>query len=532
MFRIFKKAKHAMANQKTTPQKPQIRPEQKEGIYQSLSENLARIQQILNKNTDVNIREFTIGSQNKNAFIVNIEGLTDTRAVNDHVLGKLMMQVEKTPLRHEIHIETIKNAILSIHQVQTTQTLDEAMDALLSGCTVLFLDKDASALIIMTQAFEHRGVEKPETENVVRGPHESFSESIRVNTSLVRRKIKNTHLKIESMEIGNQTKTIVNILYIDNLAKESIVDEVKSRLSKIQIDSVLESGYIEDFISDAPLSILPTVGNTEIPDRFAGRLLEGRVGIFVDGTPIALTVPYLFMEGITSQEDYYSRPFLSSYIRLIRILALHGSLYLPALYVAIVNFHPYVLPDRLLYALTNTRSGIPFPASVEAVFMILLWEILREAGIRIPRVSGQAISIVGALIIGEVAVSAGLVGPIMVVIIAATGLMGYLFNPQLDSITLLRLPLLFFSAIFGLFGTFFSYIFLFVHLSSLRSFGVPYLSPIAPFSLSDMKDFILRAPWPFMNKRPRYLGEKNPVRVPMTDAKKHTIFMKGNQPDG
>ena len=288
--------------------------------------------------------------------------------------------------------------------------------------------------------------------------------------------------------------------------------EVWQRLKKIDIDSVLESGYLEEFIQDAPFSIFPTVGNTETPDKFAAKILEGRVGILVDGTPFALTVPFLFIESFQVAEDYYSRSFFTSLIRLIRFLALHLTIVLPALYVAVITFHPNIVPETLLLTIARIREGIPFPAFIEALVMGIFYEMFREGSVRMPRIVGQAVSIVGALILGEAAVNAGIISPIMVIITGLTAVTGFLLPPQTDSITLLRIPLLVIASFFGLFGIIWSYIIVVIHLASLRSFGAPYFSPIMPLTFADLKDSFVRVPWWMMKTRPRSIDWQGSVR--------------------
>jgi len=260
-------------------------------------------------------------------------------------------------------------------------------------------------------------VEEPDTEAVVRGPREGFTENLKTNTALLRRKIKNPNLRFELIKLGNQTNTNVCITYIKGICNEKFVTEARKRLKHIKTDSILESGYIEAFIEDAPYSPFATVANSEKPDVTAAKILEGRLAVLVDGTPIALTVPYLFMEGFQSSEDYYSRPYYVTLVRWIRFLAFFITVYLPSLYVAATTFHQELIPTPLLVTMIAAKEGTPFPAFVEALLMGLIFEILREAGVRMPRPIGQAVSIVGALVIGEASVSAGLIGAPMVIIV-------------------------------------------------------------------------------------------------------------------
>ena len=288
--------------------------------------------------------------------------------------------------------------------------------------------------------------------------------------------------------------------------------EVRNRLQRIDIDGILESGYIEELIEDAPYSIFPTVGNSEKPDTVAAKLLEGRVSIFIDGTPFVLTVPRLLVEGFQSSEDYYSRPFYATVVRWTRFAALFITSLLPSFYVALQSFHQDLIPTPLLISMAASREGTPFPSYMEVLVMGIIFEIMREAGVRMPRTVGQAVSIVGALVLGEAAVQAGLVSSSMVLVVALTAIAGFVISSLADVTSLLRLFFLPFCATFGLFGLLMGLLIIYIHLARLRSFGVPYLSPLAPGNIDDLKDVLVRAPVWSQITRPRLLGHHNSVR--------------------
>jgi spore germination protein KA len=296
------------------------------------------------------------------------------------------------------------------------------------------------------------------------------------------------------------------------LANPKLIEEIRRRLKRINTDAILESGYIEQFIEDAPFSIFSTVANSEKPDKVAAKLLEGRAAIMVDGTPMVLTVPMVFIESFQSAEDYYSRPFYASLIRLLRITAYLINILSLALYVALSTFHQELIPTALLLTMLSAREGVPFPAAIEAGIMIIAFEILREAGVRLPRPVGQAVSIVGALVLGESAVSAGLVGAPMVIVVAITAMSSFVVPAQTDSGAIIRIVLLILGSVMGGYGIAMGLFAIFIHLASLRSFGTPYFSPLAPFSSSDMKDAFVRAPIWAMFKRPRDIAWHDPER--------------------
>jgi spore germination protein KA len=377
------------------------------------------------------------------------------------------------------------------------------LNGILSGKAALFIDGYDTVLLIEAQGFSSRNVTEPDTESVVRGPREGFNENIEVNTGLIRRKVINSNLLFEKFTLGKQTHTKIRIAYIAGIANEKIVEEVKKRLQKIDIDAILESGYIEQLIEDHPYSIFPTVGNSEKPDIIAAKLLEGKVAILCDGTPFVLSVPYLFIENLQVSEDYYSRPYFASAIRLLRLLALFLTVATPALYVALTSYHHAMIPTILLTSMAAAEEAIAFPVLIETLLIGTAFEILREAGVRLPRPVGSAISIVGALIIGEAAVQASLVSAPMVIAMALTGISSFIVPSVNDAVVLSRLFFVLMAGVLGLYGMLISFLIILTHMCSLRSFGTPYLTPHAPIIFREWKDTLIRAPLWRMNLRPQ-----------------------------
>ncbi len=516
MPKKFMQRIHMIQEQLKLDKKGPVAPKQKSydfKIEKNLSVNLKLLQAIFSKNIDVNFREFRIGKDQVEAFFVNIEGLCDKNLINLNILQPLMWESKKIDWQGDYSITSIKKSLVNFNDVYEADNISDAVNGILSGDTALFVAGSERALLVGTRNWEQRGVNQPESESTVRGPREGFTETLRINTSLIRRKIKDPDLMIEMLQLGERTRTDVAIVYVKNIANNKIIDEVKKRISTITIDGVLESGYIESFIEDTPLGLFPTVGSTEVPDKFAAKILEGRIGILVDGTPFALTVPMLFIENFQVPEDYFVKPLLVLQSRLIRYLALHIALFLPGLYVAIITFHPHVLPIALLDTIIQSQAGIPFPAIAETFLVLIFFEALREAGVRIPRPVGQAVSIVGALVLGDAVVSAGLASYPVVIIVALSGIMGFLLPPQLNPMLMLRIPVLIISSILGILGTTWAYVMIIVYLISLRSFGVPYLSPLLPYTHQDMKDAFIRVPWWKMITRPLLLNTKDVRRV-------------------
>lgn len=489
---------------------------QAEPLSRSLQTNLNLVREAFGKASDLVVREFTIGSEQIEACLIFIDGLVDKAAINNHIMKSLMFDARLTETGQGINnteaLPLIEKSAISIAEARKAATFEEVIDGILSGDAAIFIDGGTTALLASTRGWEARAISEPDTEVVVRGPREGFTETLAVNIALLRRKIKNPRLQLENLTLGRQTRTTVCMAYLKDIANEKIVAEVRRRLQKIDTDAILESGYVEQFIEDAPFSIFPTVGNTEKPDVAAAKVLEGRVAILVDGTPFALTLPYLFVEAFQVAEDYYSRPFFVTIVRWLRILSFFITASLPGWYVALESFHQEMIPMLLLIPMATAREATPFPAVVEALVMGIIFEILREAGVRLPRAVGQAISIVGALVIGEAAVSAGLIGAPMVIVIAITAITAFVVPALSDAVALIRLALTILAGFVGSYGIIWSFAAILLHICSLRSFGVPYLSPLAPTTLGDLKDVLVRAPLWSMPTRPRVIGWHEPER--------------------
>lgn len=484
-------------------------------ISSNIKDNQKVLQEYLGLSCDIIFRELYVGYKwQKEALLVYVDGMTDKNTINENIIKPLIYHVQQLnslSLDSE-EISSIKKKLVSVGEIKETRTLNEIMESCLAGDTVLLIDGAASGLIISARAWVARSIEEPSTEAVVRGPREGFTETIRSNTVLLRRKIHNPNLVIENTIVGNKTQTMVAVAYLRGVVNPELIKEIKKRLHNIDTDAILESGYIEEFIEDAPFSPFSTVYYTEKPDVTAAKILEGRAAIFIDGTPFVLTAPMLFLENFQSAEDYYSRPFYSSIIRMLRFLSFLISILAPATYVALTAFHHNIIPTPLLLTLASSREGTPFPAFVGALGMGITFEILREAGVRLPRPVGQAISIVGALVIGDAAVSAGLIDAPLVVIIALTAISSFVVPKLTEAGAILRIFLITFSGILGAFGILVGLLGTLIHLSTLRSFGAPYLSPITPVSPGVFRDTFIRIPLWAMSMRPRTTGWLNPMR--------------------
>lgn len=486
----------------------------KEKISNKLEDNINNFKKIFGESLDIIYRRFSFGDNGEfSAGLIYVEGLNENFVINETIMKVFMYDSKIANIKNiKVNIEFIEKNMLSVAHSKRTSFQQEIIDACLSGETIFILDGSEEALIIHSEAWESRGVEEAKTEAVVRGPREGFSENIATNMALIRRRIKSPNLVFESIRVGKQTRTSVCIAYLKDIADPKLIQEIKERLNKIKIDAILESGYIEQLIEDEPSSIFPTIGNSEKSDTAAAKILEGRACILVDGTPFVLTMPMLFVEGFQSAEDYYSRPYLASMIRMLRYMCFFISIFAPVTYVVLSTFHQELIPTTLLFTMAAGREGVPFPAVVEAGLMIVTFEILREAGVRLPRPVGQAVSIVGALVIGEAAVSAGLVGGLLVIVIALTAVSSFVVPVYTDVVSILRIVFLILGGALGIFGLGIGVLIVFAHAVSLKSFGVPYFSPLAPLVKDDIKDTLVRAPLWKMNKRPVAIAWKNIFR--------------------
>ncbi|WP_089739897.1 spore germination protein [Gracilibacillus ureilyticus] len=500
-------------------------------LSNELEANKKEVFRLLGNSSDVETRAFQLGKIHPvNAAIIFLEGLIDKEIVQNYLLNPIINDLrgtnanEKIPDVQQLY-QYIKNFNITTAELTEISNFKTLLQHLLAGDTILLIDGVNKGFAVGARGAKERGVEEPTTQRVVRGPKDAFTETISVNIALIRKRIKDPNLWLESFVYGTKTQTKVTIAYIHGIVNPGVVEEVKSRLDKMDIDAILESGYVEELIQDETYTPFPTMINSERPDAISAGLLEGKVAILVDGTPFVLLVPALFLDFFQSNEDYYQRSDISSLIRALRFIAFFLALLTPSTYIALTTFHQEMIPTTLLISLAAQREGIPFPAVVEALLMEVTFEILREAGIRLPSAVGSAISIVGALVLGQAAVDAGIVSATMVIVVSLTAISSFIF-PSYNlaiSVRMLRFPFMIMAATFGLFGIFIGLLILTLHLSSLRSFGIPYMSPFAPFISNDQKDAVFRAPRWKLRTRPRLINQRNTIREdsqrPMPDKK-------------
>ncbi|NMA87184.1 MAG: spore germination protein [Tissierellia bacterium] len=493
-----------------------------EYLSKDLNKNVDNFKEIFKDCGDICFRFIEIGKDNKvPVCLIFSDGLIDKSLLSEYAIQLLITSNEDEDfLLRKIKknlLDSLAKESIAIPEVEEENEIDKIVNAVLSGETVLLVDKVDIALILSTRGWPTRGVGEPETETVVRGPRDGFSETLKLNTTLVRRRIKDPKLKMKNFEIGRRSKTDIAVLYIEDIVNPELVDEVNKRLGDIDIDAILDSGTLEHLIEDNYLSPFPQIENTERPDTVAAALYEGRVAILVDNTPFALIIPATIGTLLQSAEDYYSRWTIASFVRLLRILAGVLATLSPALYIAITSFHPGLIPTKLTYYVAASRINVPFPSVVEAFLMEITIELLREAGTRISGPIGTTIGIVGGLIIGQAAVEAGIVSPLMIIIVAITTIAAFaLTSYELASgLRVCRFGFMILASILGLYGIMLGVVLLLTHLARLTSFGIPFTSPYSGLGIKegDLKDTLIKAPVQELEFRPKFTFNKNKRRM-------------------
>ncbi len=476
-----------------------------------LVNNVRLVESIIYKSADIVVTPLTLFDK-RAATLIFIEGLSSSSDINAHVIQPLINPMIRR--ERNSNLERLAREVIAIAEWSIVDTVGELVKQLMEQHVIILVDGQAQALALSMVSRRDRSIGEPNTETLIRGPREGFNENIATSISLIRRRLPTPNLKIEKKRIGEYTKTDVCLVYIDGIVDNNLVDELHQRIDRINTDNILDTAYIEEFIEDNPFSPFPQIQNTERPDTVVAGLLEGRVAILADGSPFALIAPVNFWTAIQAAEDQYERYLIVNLIRILRYLFLFFALFLPATYVAITTFHPEMLPTRLLMTVAAAREVTPLPAVLEALLMEITFEILREAGVRLPKAVGSAISIVGALVIGQAAVQAGIVSAPMVIIVALTGIASFAI-PRYNfaiAIRMLRFPMIILAGTLGIFGIVTGLLAIIIHLSSLRSFGKPYLQPMSPLTVSGIKDTITRAPHWAMKERPVGEAKNNPVR--------------------
>ena len=435
--------------------------------------------------------------------------------VNKDALGELVLRPISV-FKGKLTEKTFFSTFLSPEKKKIFN-VDELISDLLLGNAVLILDTFNFGLSFGLKHFEKRAITEPPTSTVIKGPREGFVESLSVNVSMMRRKLKSTELIFENLIIGEYSATTVSVCYIKGIASKGLVEKVKKRIKQIEIDAILDSSYLSKFLSEHKFSLFKQIGNTEKPDILAGKILEGRVAIFVDGSPIALTVPYLLIEDFQSPSDYYNSSYSATVSRYIRVISVALALFLPALFVSAELFHLQLIPLSFLMTIVNSIKGIPLSPSYEMFFTLLIFEILNEASVRMPKYVGMVVSIVGGLVLGETAVNAGIISAPTLMIVALSGICLYTVPELEQTFSVLRIVFLLIAGTLGIYGIMISVALLVVYLTSFESYGAPLCAPFSPFIIEDQKDGLYKGFIQEFEFRPKSLNNKNKRRIKNKD---------------
>ncbi|MBQ3234999.1 MAG: spore germination protein [Clostridia bacterium] len=471
-------------------------------LSSSLKENVKNISEQISAD-DIIFYSFTAG--NLSAVAIYAEDLSDKVMIGKQVV-KPMQEADKLNDYNDF------KAVVNLPETEELFTLSDCVQKVLAGDGVILVDQIPVGLSVATRKPASRAVTEPPTASILKGPREGFVENAQVNMSLVRQRIKTPDLKYEKLTVGEISKTTVGIVYIKGVANQKTVDELREKISKICVDGVIDSSYIIKSISNRKTSMFKQVGSTEKPDIFSSKLLEGRVGIIVDGSPIALTVPFILLEDFQSSEDYYINTYRANFSRILRVIAVIISIMLPAFFVAAQLFHLQFIPLAFLLTIVGSIKGIPLSPSVEMFVTLLIFEILNEASIRMPRYVGIAMSVVGALVLGETAVNAGMVSTPTIMIIALSGICFYAVPDLNETLSVLRIMFLTIAGFMGGYGIILLSAGLITYLCAFDSFGTPYMSPYSPLNLNDMQDGILMGFYAEQTMRPEFLKSKNKRR--------------------
>ena len=484
----------------------------KGNISNDIKENIRYVDQIMKDCNDLVKKQFRIGMQHEiSMYVVYMDGLVDTEMLQESVIRPLLLD----PFLQER--SAVEQYVIESADWKWIKTMEDAMTAVLSGNTVLFLDGQARAILFSSKSFPTRGVQNADQEVAIVGPKDSFTESLRTNTALIRRRIRDTRLKVIQKQVGTRSKTDYALMYIEDLVQKDILNKIQKQLDKICIDGVFDNGMLQQYLERDHKTPFPMYQLTQRPDKVASSVMEGRIAIVLDNSPMVLLLPVTLNVFFQASDDYYNRWEITTFVRILRYIAAIISIGLPGFYVAIAGFHPEILPTPFLLALISAREGVPFPVIVEVLLMELSFELLREAGIRLPGQLGGTMGVVGGLIVGQAAVDAHLVSTIVVIVVALTAIATFSIPNEIftSAFRLMKFFLILVCALWGLYGFFLGFLAMFIHLFYLENYGVPYAHPRVEEKgkiSTAFQDFMIRYPLKKMKYRPEFTKEGARVR--------------------
>ncbi len=469
-----------------------------EKIFAEISDNKNKLKKDFTDCSDFLLRECIVGG--RKCIVCVLDGMINSLQLSQMIMRPILSYKFDNDAPYSVY-ETIKQRVVSSLEMNEAENFEDAYFFLFSGFAVVFVDGMQKCLVMGIQGFEKRKTGEPSNEPNIKGAKECFTETLNDNKAMLHRRIKSPSLKIKQFKIGNQIKTSVAVCYLESAVDMRLVADVESRILSAPIDEVCDYGEIAAFLDSGIKSYFTAVGNTERPDTLCSKLSEGRVAVLVDGSPYAMYVPYLFTDSFSTVDDYNNRPFYATFNRLLKYFSFVISVILPGFYVAVGTYHQELLPPSLMYTVAAAEASTPFSLMQEAVMVLILYEIMREAGLRLPKAIGHAVSIIGALVIGDAVVNAGLVGAPMLVVVAVTAIASYVIYPLYESISVLRIIFILLGGFTGIYGVMLGVCTLCVNITSLNPYGVPYSSPISPLSKKNAADVFYRADWKKLIKR-------------------------------
>lgn len=483
----------------------------------SMTSKLSMIRKYIESSSDIVVRPFSINAvQEIDAAVIYMEGVIDTQFLNQDIIRPLIEHKNEgqQPSAGINFPDYIIRKLVTVGQIKQKGSLNETVQCIFDGLTVLILDGISEALILDIRGGETRALDEPLLDKTICGPREGFVESLTTNIAIIRRKLRDPNLAVEKLIVGKRTRTDVAVMYIKDIAKPEIVNEALDRIKKIEIDGILSTGYINQLIEDNHYSPFPLYREFERADIATAELLEGRVIILADQSPLAIAYPAFFAEMLQAAEDYYPKPYQGILLRLFRYVAFFSAVSLPALYISLISFRQELIPYKLLIPLARVRSEVPFPVVIEVLLIQIIVQIIFEAGLHMPAPLGQTVGLVAGIILGQAIISASLASPAVIIVVSLATISTFAISNFCMSLTVRLLSFAFVaaSAAFGIFGFSMAWLFLIVHLTNQSSMGAPYFSPYAPLKLSDLKDSFVRAPITSLKRRPESLQNTDKTR--------------------
>ena len=495
MFRFLKEKILAL----TGPTGPASPPPESTLLRASLLENLVYFRREFDGSSDLTIREMDITGTP--AAVITMEGMINKQVLAASVLNPVA-GADTAELGPQAKFSVLRDQALGTSEQVQFVTFEEAFQFAMSGFALLLLDGCPFGLAIGIQGFSFRGISEPTSEVMQRGSREGFVEPIRINITMIRRRIKNPKLKFEMMKLGSVSQTDVCLCYLRDEVSDEVLQDIRARLRNTNLATVMAAGYVSPYLEEErDLSLFSSVGFSERPDTVCGKISEGRVAVLVDGTPNVLIVPYLFVEYFQNMDDYAIRPFFATFTRWLKYLSFFIATLLPAFYVAFATFHPEILPDALLNKVAIAIATTPFPLMLETLLIHFIYEVMREAGLRLPRPLGHAVSIVGALVIGDPAVSSGLIGGPTLMVVALTAISSYVIPNLYEPVAILRMVFIIVGGTLGVWGIMLLFSVVLVNLCAKKNYGIPYTAPVSPFSFFGMRDVAVRAGWKTLSRK-------------------------------